>query len=128
MIWIRSGIPILGSLTKFRNKNPEAVSQNPAVKEIFIHLSRNPILGVLIGAIFTALFQSSSVTTGLVITLATLGLIDINAAIYLILGCNIGTCITAILASIRANFSAKRAAVAHVLFNIFGTVIAFFLL
>ena len=104
------------------------ISQDPGVKQIFINLSHIPILGVIIGTVFTALFQSSSVTTGLVITLATLGLIDINAAIYLILGCNIGTCITAILASLKANFSAKRAAVVHVLFNVFGTIIAFLLL
>ena len=103
-------------------------SQNPAVKQIFISLSQNPALGVFIGALFTAIFQSSSVTTGLVITLATLDLIDINAAIYLILGCNIGTCITALLASIRTNVSARRVAVAHVLFNVFGTFIALLLL
>ena len=103
-------------------------SQNPAVKQIFINLSNNPVLGVLVGALFTAIFQSSSVTTGLVITLAVLGLIDINAAIYLILGCNIGTCITAMLASIKTNVSARRAAVVHVLFNVFGTIVALLLL
>ncbi|MFH1621936.1 MAG: Na/Pi cotransporter family protein [Candidatus Omnitrophota bacterium] len=126
LFFLGFGVLFLG--LKIMTSQVKPLSQDPAVKQIFISLSRNPILGVLVGAIFTAIFQSSSVTTGLVITLATLGLIDISAAIYLILGCNIGTCITAILASIKANFSAKRAAVAHVLFNVFGTIIAFFLL
>ncbi|MFC1708985.1 Na/Pi cotransporter family protein [Candidatus Omnitrophota bacterium] len=99
-------------------------SQNPAVKQIFIDLSGNPLMGILVGAVFTALFQSSSVTTGLVITLAALGLIDLNAAIFLILGCNIGTCVTALLASINTNVSARRTAVAHVLIKILGVFIA----
>ncbi|MFC1646266.1 Na/Pi cotransporter family protein [Candidatus Omnitrophota bacterium] len=115
------GLKIMGSYVK-------PLGQDPAVKQIFVNLSHNPLLGVLIGTVFTALFQSSSVTTSLVVTLILLGLIDLDAAIYLILGCNIGTCITAILASIKTNVSAKRAAVAHVLFNVFGTLLAFMLL
>jgi len=115
------GLKIMGSQVK-------PLGQEPAVKEIFVSLSHNPLLGVLIGTVFTALFQSSSVTTSLVVTLILLGLIDLDAAIYLILGCNIGTCVTAMLASIKTNISAKRAAVAHVLFNIFGTIVAFMLL
>jgi len=120
------GMSFLG--LKIMASQVKPFSDNPAVRQIFINLSNNPVLGVLIGALFTAIFQSSSVTTGLVVTLATLGLIDINAAIYLILGCNIGTCITAMLASIKTNVSARRVAVVHVLFNIFGTVVALLLL
>ena len=115
------GLKIMGSQVK-------PLGEEPAIKDIFVSLSHNPLLGVLMGTLFTALFQSSSVTTSLVVTLVLLGLIDLDAAIYLILGCNIGTCITAILASIKTNVSARRAAVAHVLFNIFGTIVAFLLL
>ncbi|MFC1646265.1 Na/Pi cotransporter family protein [Candidatus Omnitrophota bacterium] len=99
-------------------------SENPAVKQIFIDLGGNPFMGILVGTLFTALFQSSSVTTGLVITLSALGLIDLNAAIYLILGCNIGTCVTALLASINTNVSARRTAAAHVLIKVLGVFIA----
>ncbi len=92
-------------------------SDNPAVIDIFVSFSKNPALAILTGAVVTAIFQSSSVSTGIIITLASLGLIDLQGAIPLIFGCNIGTCITAILASIGTTISARRAALAHVLFN-----------
>jgi len=120
------GILFLG--LKTMTSQVKVFSDNPAIKQAFINLSHNGFLAVIIGAVFTALFQSSSVTTGLVVTLATLELIDINAAIYLILGCNIGTCVTAMLASIKTNVSARRTAVGHVMFNILGTLIAFILI
>ncbi|MBU1045374.1 MAG: Na/Pi cotransporter family protein [Candidatus Omnitrophica bacterium] len=98
-------------------------SDRPAVISAFISFSKNPALAVLTGAVVTAIFQSSSVTTGMIITLASLGLFDLQGAIPLIFGCNIGTCITAILASIGTTISARRAALAHVLFNVLVTVI-----
>ena len=83
----------------------------------------NPFLGILAGAIFTALIQSSSATTGIVITLASSGSITLEAGIPLILGANIGTCITALLAGLKATRDAKRVAIGHVLFNVIGVLV-----
>ena len=94
--------------------------------EPFINTMRgleNPILGLLIGAAFTALIQSSSAFTGIVIVLAQQGLLTIDAGIPMIFGANIGTCVTAGLASIGTSREAKRVALAHVLFNIIGVLI-----
>jgi len=85
-----------------------------------------PVMGILAGAAFTALVQSSSASTGLVIVLAQQGLITIEAGIPVILGANIGTCITAALASIGTAREAKRVAIAHVLFNIGGVLLFIF--
>ncbi len=87
----------------------------------------NPFLGILAGAAFTALVQSSSATSGVVIVLAQQGLITLEAGIPMILGANIGTCVTAALASIGTDREAKRVALAHVLFNTCGVLLfAFF--
>ncbi len=83
----------------------------------------NPYLGILVGFIMTALLQSSSATTGLLIAVAATGIISFEQAYPIIFGQNIGTCVTAILAGIGANKTAKRAAVIHLLFNITGTVL-----
>ena len=83
----------------------------------------NPFLGIIAGAVFTALIQSSSATTGIVITLASSGSITLEAGIPLILGANIGTCITALLAGLKATRDAKRVAIGHVLFNVIGVLV-----
>jgi len=83
----------------------------------------NPFLGIIAGAVFTALIQSSSATTGIVITLASGGSITLEAGIPLILGANIGTCVTAILAGLNATRDAKRVAIGHVTFNIIGVLL-----
>jgi len=83
----------------------------------------NPFMGILAGAIFTALIQSSSATTGIVITLASGGSITLEAGIPLIFGANIGTCVTALLAGLNASREAKRIAIAHVLFNVTGVLL-----
>ena len=83
----------------------------------------NPFLGILAGAIFTALVQSSSATTGIVITLASGGSITLEAGIPLIFGANIGTCITALLAGLNASRDAKRVAIGHVTFNVIGVLL-----
>lgn len=92
----------------------------------FIDLMRNlhnPLMGILIGAIFTAIIQSSAATAGLVIVLAEQGFISLEAGIALVLGSNIGTCITAILASIGKPREAVKAALIHVIFNVVGVLI-----
>ncbi|MDD4088322.1 MAG: Na/Pi cotransporter family protein [Tissierellia bacterium] len=83
----------------------------------------NPYLGILVGFVMTAMLQSSSATTGLLIAVATTGVITFEQAYPIIFGQNIGTCVTALIASIGANKTAKRAAVIHLLFNIIGTVL-----
>jgi len=86
----------------------------------------NPIMGLLVGAAFTALIQSSSAFTGIIIVLAQQGLLSLDAGIPLIMGANIGTCITAGLASIGASREAKRVALAHVMFKVTGVLLFIF--
>lgn len=83
----------------------------------------NPILGILAGAVFTALIQSSSASIGILQTLANSGLIQLNSAVFVLFGQNIGTCITAVLASIGTSKSAKRTTIVHLTFNVIGTVL-----
>ncbi|MEG3637875.1 Na/Pi cotransporter family protein [Magnetococcus sp. PR-3] len=83
----------------------------------------NPLLGILVAALFTGLVQSSSATTGIVIVMASQGFITLEAGIALAFGANVGTCVTAMLASIGKPREAIRAAMAHVLFNIAGVLI-----
>ncbi len=101
----------------------QPLRENIYFTRLILSLSQKPLLGMLIGAVFTAIIQSSSATTGLVVTLASEGLLDLNAALAIILGSNIGTTATAMLASIGTQLAAKRAAVAHLLFNVFGVAL-----
>lgn len=94
----------------------------PAVIKFF-QTQTNPILLLLMGMAFTALVQSSSATTGILITMAGAGIIPFQSTIFVLIGTNIGTCITAILASIGATTNAKRASVIHLLFNIIGALV-----
>ena len=97
----------------------------------FIDLMKNmnaPLLGIAFGAAFTALVQSSSATTGIVIVLASQGLLPLDAGIALIFGANIGTCFTAWLASIGKSIDAKRAVTVHILFNVAGVLVWFMLI
>ena len=83
----------------------------------------NPVLGILVGMVFTAIIQSSSASVGILQTLAASGLIGLHSAAFILFGQNIGTCITAVLASIGTSRSAKRTTIIHLLFNVIGTVI-----
>ena len=83
----------------------------------------NPVLGILVGMVFTAIIQSSSASVGILQALASSGLIGLPNAVFVLFGQNIGTCITAVLASIGANRNAKRTTIIHLMFNIIGTVI-----
>jgi phosphate:Na+ symporter len=83
----------------------------------------NPVFGVIVGALFTALIQSSSASIGILQALAGSNLISLHSSLYILFGMNIGTCITAILASIGANRTARRAAIVHLLFNVIGATI-----
>lgn len=93
-----------------------------AVKN-FLALIKNPILLVLIGAVFTAIIQSSSVMTSVAITMVFTGLISLDQGIYLTMGSNIGSCVVAIIAGITSSTNAKRTALIHLLFNISGVIV-----
>ena len=81
----------------------------------------NPLVGILAGMVFTAIIQSSSASVGILQALATSGLIGLPSAVYVLFGQNIGTCITAVLASIGTNRNAKRTTIIHLMFNVIGT-------
>ncbi|MBS4876644.1 MAG: Na/Pi cotransporter family protein [Acutalibacteraceae bacterium] len=94
--------------------------------QVFIDLMTkmsNPLLGILVGMVFTAIIQSSSASVGILQTLAASGLIGLHSAAFILFGQNIGTCITAVLAAIGTSRSAKRTTIIHLLFNVIGTVI-----
>ncbi|MBS6722292.1 MAG: Na/Pi cotransporter family protein [Clostridiales bacterium] len=94
--------------------------------EAFINLMTqfgNPVIGILVGAVFTAIIQSSSASVGILQTLAIGGLIDLPNAVFVLFGQNIGTCITAVLAAIGTSRNAKRTTIIHLTFNIIGTII-----
>ncbi len=98
---------------------------NPLVENMFTEIFKRidfPLLLILVGVIFTALIQSSSASTGVVITMVGTGVLPLDLALFIILGANIGTCVTALLASVGANANSKRTAFIHFTFNMIGTV------
>lgn len=94
----------------------------PAFQSLFV-MFKNPILGVLAGAVLTAIIQSSSASVGILQALAVTGQVSYGAVVPIIMGQNIGTCVTALISSIGANKNAKRAAMVHLSFNVIGTVV-----
>ena len=96
--------------------------ESPAFVELMTKFS-NPALGILAGMLFTAVIQSSSASVGILQALASSGLIGLSNAVFVLFGQNIGTCITAVLASIGTNRNAKRTTIIHLMFNIIGTII-----
>ena len=99
---------------------------NPLVEDMFTGIFEkidHPLLLILVGVLFTALIQSSSASTGVVITMVGTGVLPLDLALFIILGANIGTCVTALLASVGANANSKRVALIHFTFNVIGTVL-----
>ena len=94
----------------------------PAFQNLFL-IFKNPILGVLVGAVLTGIIQSSSASVGILQALSATGAVSYAAAIPIIMGQNIGTCVTALLSSFGTNKNAKRAAIVHLSFNVIGTVV-----
>lgn len=104
----------------------EAAFKNPLVVELFTNVFKTidfPLLLILVGVIFTALIQSSSAATGVVITMVGTGVLPLELALFIVLGANIGTCVTALLASVGANANSKRVALIHFTFNLIGTAL-----
>ena len=95
----------------------------PIFSIVFTTLGYNPILGILAGAVITALLQSSSVSVGILQTLAVNGLVGTNAAVFITLGENIGSCVTAMLSAMGGSRTAKRAAAIHLSFNVIGAIL-----
>ena len=100
----------------------EPLREVPAFVNMMATLS-NPILGILFGTVFTALIQSSAASVGILQTLAAAGVVEFAPSVYILFGQNIGTCITAVMASFGVSRDAKRATCVHILFNVIGTVI-----
>ena len=98
------------------------LKESQAMIDLFVNFGRNPLLGILVGTLATVLLQSSSVTVAIIQVLALQGLLDFNSAIPLILGDNIGTTITAQLASMKTSINARRTANAHTTFNVIGVL------
>ncbi|MBO5735755.1 MAG: Na/Pi cotransporter family protein [Clostridia bacterium] len=99
---------------------------NPLVETLFTNIFSvidHPLLLIVVGVVFTALIQSSSAATGVVITMVGAGVLPLELALFIVLGANIGTCVTALLASIGANENSKRVALIHFTFNVIGTVL-----
>ena len=104
----------------------EQAFSNPLVERMFTDIFKTidfPLLLILVGIAFTALIQSSSASTGVVITMVGAGVLPLDLALFIVLGANIGTCVTALLASVGANANSKRVALIHFTFNVIGTVI-----
>ena len=111
------GLSIMSSEQAFGNQLVEDLFTN------IFEVVNFPLLLILIGIIFTALIQSSSAATGVVITMVGAGVLPLSLALFIILGANIGTCVTALLASVGANANSKRVALIHFTFNVIGSVI-----
>ena len=99
------------------------LADSPMFSELIMAIGENWVLGIFTGLALTAILQSSSATTGILIALASTGSITINIVLPILFGCNIGTCVTALIASIGANKTAHKAAAIHLMFNILGTLI-----
>lgn len=120
-ILIGFGILFIG--LSFMSNSIKPYTGAPIFSTAFRVLGKNPFLGILIGAVVTAVIQSSSASVGILQTLAMNGVVNWNSAIFITLGQNIGTCVTAIISSTGANKTAKRAAVIHFLFNTIGAAV-----
>ena len=111
------GLNIMSSEQAFGNPLVESLFQN------IFSVINFPLLLIFVGVIFTALIQSSSAATGVVITMVGTGILPLELALFIVLGANIGTCVTALLASVGASANAKRVALIHFTFNVIGTVL-----
>lgn len=115
------GLLLLGLSTMSSSIKP--VSEYEPFLRLLSSLGARPVFGIIVGALFTVLVHSSSAITGLVIAFSWQGIIDLPAGLALIVGANLGTCITVVLTSLGSTLSARRAALSHVLFNFFGVLL-----
>lgn len=120
-ILVGFGILFLGidSMTKHMGSFSDSV----VFRNLFVKFGENPVLGILVGAIVTAILQSSSASVGILQALAMSGLVTFNSAVYIIMGQNIGTCVTALISGIGASKNAKAASYIHLFFNVVGSIV-----
>ena len=121
-----SGIVLLGFATLMFGMESmsgavSGLSEVPEFQQMFV-MFKNPFLGVLVGAVLTGIIQSSSASVGILQALAVTGQVSLGAAIPIIMGQNIGTCVTALISSVGANKNAKRTAFVHLMFNVIGSI------
>jgi len=126
--WQRYGQILLGFGVLFMGMKTmsgalKPLATHPLAAQWLARMGHNPLLGVLAGAIFTAVIQSSSAMTGLVVAMVSSGIITLPGAIGLIYGANIGTCLTGFVASTRATIPARRASIAQIIINVLGVLI-----
>ena len=119
---IMAGLGVLFIGMEMMSSSTMPLRDSQAFVDLMTRFS-NPLLGIAVGALFTALIQSSSASVGILQALATSGAISFSSSVFILFGQNIGTCITAVLASIGTSRSAKRATIIHLMFNIIGTVL-----
>ncbi len=117
------GFSVLFIGLSFMSGSIEPYRDAPIFSQAFVVLGRNPILAILTGAVVTAIIQSSSASVGILQTLAMNGIVTWKSAVFITLGQNIGTCVTALISSSGAGRNAKRASIIHLLFNVCGAVI-----
>lgn len=115
------GMMFLG--LKILNSGIPFMKENQSLRYFFTHYASIPVVGILLGAFVTAMVHSSAATVGLVMVLGQAGLINLETAVFIMFGDNIGTCLTAQLASLTGNINARRTAWAHTLYNIFGVIL-----
>ena len=120
-ILVGFGVLFIG--LNFMSSSVKPYSDSPVFLKAFQILGGNPVLGILVGAVVTALIQSSSASVGILQTLAMNNLVNWQAAVFITLGQNIGTCVTAVLSGIGTHKTAKRASIIHLIFNVVGAVI-----
>ncbi|KGF12171.1 sodium-dependent phosphate transporter [Peptostreptococcus sp. MV1] len=120
-ILIGFGILFVGM--NFMKAAAAPVSEMQEVHDAMLYLSKNPVLGILAGFLITGTIQSSSASIGILIVLASQGLLPITAALPVLYGDNIGTCVTSLLSTIGASRNARRAAIMHMCFNVIGTIL-----
>jgi phosphate:Na+ symporter len=117
------GFGILFMGMEIMSNSVEPLSESQVFRDIFISFGDNPFLGILAGAAVTAIIQSSSASVGILQSLAAVGLVPWGAAVYIIMGQNIGTCVTALLSSIGTSKAARSTAYIHLMFNIIGSIV-----
>ena len=117
------GFGILFTGMDFMKEAVEPLSEYTGFTNALLNFGKYPILGLLLGFGITAIIQSSSASMGMLVVLASQGLIPLNSALPILYGQNIGTCVTSLLSSIGASINARRAALIHLIFNILGTIL-----
>lgn len=113
----------MGNMSDSMAPLKDFAQNNEQFGQVLSQLAVNPILGILVGAVFTAIIQSSSASVGIMQALARSGVVPFGSSVYILFGQNIGTCVTALLASLGTNRAAKRTTMIHFSFNIIGTII-----